>query len=73
MALWVKVVLLENLTCPNSKDQCLGVSSPKTKPTDRAAVGDFLFGGIGNDWLVWAFLKADLENPMCFFFCVVFF
>lgn len=68
MALWVKVVRLGNLTCPNSKDQCLGVSSPKTKPTDRAAVGDFLFGGIGNGWLVWAFLKGRFGKSH--FFCV---
>lgn len=65
MALWVKVVLLENLICPSSKDQCLDKSWSKKKTTDTPCVF-FL------DWKemvsVGCFLFNTLENPMSFSF-----
>lgn len=57
MALWVKVVLLENLICPSSKDQCLAQSwSKKSQQIRRAffldwemvSVGGFFVEHIGN-------------------------
>ena len=51
-------------------------TSASVFPTDRgvAAGADFLFGVIGNGWLrCVGFLKAELENPMCFFLRCFFF
>ena len=70
MALWVKVVLLGNSICPNSKDQCLGVPNG---PRCGRRCGLFVWGDW--KWLValrWVF-KGRVGKSHVFFFALFFF